>query len=137
MYRKTVTYTDYNGDERTETFWFHLSKAEIAEMELSTTGGLKSKIEKIISTKDTPGLVKIFKELLLMSYGEKSDDGRRFVKNKELRDAFSQTEAYSEIFMELATDDKAAAEFVNNILPKDVAEQVKKQAPEIVERINN
>lgn len=118
MLKKTVTYTDYNGVERTEDFYFNLTKAEITEMELSTEGGLEAMIRKIVAEKNAPAIIKIFKELVLKAYGEKSPDGRRFIKNDEVRDAFSQTEAYSEIFMELATDADAAAAFVNGITPK-------------------
>lgn len=118
MFKKTVTYTDYNDQERTESFYFNLTKAEVLEMELSTTGGLSAMIQGVIDAKDTPQLIKIFKELVLKSYGEKSADGRRFIKTPELTEAFAQTEAYSEIFMELATDDKAATAFVQGITPK-------------------
>lgn len=117
MLKKTVTYTDYNGVERTEDFYFNLTKAEVTEMELSTDGGLEAMIRKVVSEKNAPAIVKIFKELVLKAYGEKSPDGRRFIKNDEVRDAFSQTEAYSDIFMELATDADAAAAFVNGIIP--------------------
>lgn len=130
MLRKTITYRDYNDLERTEDFYFNLSKAEIAEMELSTTGGLTAMLQKIVTAQDTPSIIKVFKDLLLRSYGEKSDDGRRFIKSKELSDAFSQTEAYSILFMELASDDKAAAAFINGIIPADVAAEVAKNSAE-------
>lgn len=128
MLRKTVSYTDYNGVERTEDFYFNLSKAELTEMELSTTGGLTVMLQKIVNAKDTPSIIKVFKDLLLRSYGEKSDDGRRFIKSKEISEAFEQTEAYSILFMELATDDQAAAAFINAIIPSDVAAEVAKNA---------
>lgn len=117
MLKKTFTYTDYNGVERTEDFYFNLSKAELMEMELSTTGGLAEMINKIVAAQDAPAIVKIFKELVLKSYGQKSADGRRFIKSKELADEFAQTEVYSQLFMELATDADAAAKFVNGIVP--------------------
>ena len=119
MLKKTINYTDYNGMERTEDFYFNLNKAEVAEMELSTEGGLAEMIQKIVSSKDTPSIVKIFKDLILKAYGEKTPDGKRFVKSKELSDAFAQTEAYSELFMELATDAETASAFVNGIMPTD------------------
>ena len=119
MLKKTINYTDYNGMERKEDFYFNLNKAEVAEMELSTEGGLAEMIQKIVSSKDTPSIVKIFKDLILKAYGEKTPDGKRFVKSKELSDAFAQTEAYSELFMELATDAEAASAFVNGIMPTD------------------
>ena len=123
MLKKTVTYHDYNDVERTEDFYFNLSKAEILEMELGTSGGLAEMIRKIIAAQDGPAIVKLFKELVLKAYGEKSPDGKRFVKSAELSEAFSQTEAYSQIFMELATDDKKAAEFVNGIVPAGLAQE--------------
>lgn len=116
MLKKTVTYIDYNSVERTEDFYFNLSKAEVMEMEMGTAGGLVEMIERVIAAKDTPNLVKLFKDFILKAYGEKSPDGKRFIKSKELSDAFSQTEAYSEIFMELATDADAAAKFVNGTI---------------------
>ena len=117
MVKKTITYTDYNGTERTEDFYFNLTEAEVAEMELSTAGGLTSLIENVVKTQDTPTIIKIFKDLVLKSYGEKALDGRRFIKSPEISEAFSQTPAYSIIFMELATDADAAAKFVNGIVP--------------------
>ena len=124
MLKKTITYTDYNGLERKEDFYFNLSKAEIAEMEMSTEGGLAEMIKKVVDAKDQVAIIKIFKDLVLNSYGEKSTDGKRFVKSAELSTAFSQTEAYSIIFMELATDADKAAEFVNGIIPADMAKQL-------------
>ena len=117
MLKKTFTYIDFNGVERTEDHYFNLSKAELMEMELSTTGGLAEMINKIVAAQDAPAIVKIFKDLVLKAYGQKSADGRRFIKSKELSDEFSQTEAYSQLFMELATDADAAAAFVNDIVP--------------------
>lgn len=122
MLIKTIKYTDYNGVEREEKFLFNLTKAELMEMELGKTGGLAESIQKIIEVQDTPSLVKIFKDIILKSYGQKSPDGKRFIKidenGKPLSIQFSQTEAYSELFMELSSDAKAAAEFVNGIIPQ-------------------
>lgn len=120
MLKKTVTYVDYNGVERTEDFYFNLSKAEVAELELSVNGGFSKMLEDVVNANDSAKIVELFKKMVLMSYGEKSADGKRFVKSKELAEAFSQTEAYSEIFMELALDDKAAAAFVNGIMPANL-----------------
>jgi len=117
MLKKTITYTDYNEVERTEDFYFNLTKAELMEMEMGAVGGLSGMIEKIVSAKDAPAIIKVFKELVLKAYGEKSADGRRFIKSKEISDAFAQTEAYSQLFMELATDADAASKFVNGIAP--------------------
>lgn len=123
MIKKTVTYTDYNKVERTENFYFNLSKAEVLEMEMSTAGGMAESIQKIIDAKDTPAIIRVFKDLVLKAYGVKSDDGRRFIKSKELSEEFSQTEAYSQIFMELATNADEAAKFVNGIVPADLAQK--------------
>ena len=120
MLKKTVTYVDYNGVERTEDFYFNLSKAEVTEMELSVEGGFSKMLEEIVKSNDNSRILELFKEMVLKAYGEKSADGRRFVKSKELSEAFSQTEAYSEIFMELALDEKAAAAFVNGIMPANL-----------------
>ena len=117
MLKETMTYTDYNGVERTENFYFNLTQAEIMEMEMTTDGGLAERITNIVEAKDAPAIIKIFKELILKAYGEKSADGKRFMKSKEISDAFAQTEAYSQLFMKLATDADAAAKFVNGIVP--------------------
>ena len=124
MLKKTITYSDYNGLERTEDFYFNLTKAEIMEMELSTTGGLSEMISRIVAAKDAPAIIKVFKELILKAYGQKSADGKRFIKSPALSEEFEQTEAYSVLFMELATDADAAAKFVNAIVP--AGEQVAK-----------
>lgn len=121
MYRKVMTYTDFNGEERTEDFFFNLTKAELTEMELLTEGGLKEKIERITKAKDVPEIIKLFKELILKAYGVKSPDGKRFIKSEQLSEEFAQTNAYSDLFVELATDSGAAAAFVNGIMPSDGA----------------
>lgn len=124
MLSKTIKYTDYNGVEREEKFLFNLSKAELMEMQYGTTGGLTETIKRIIQTEDSATIIKIFKDLVLKAYGEKSLDGKRFMKvdenGKPLYIAFSQTEAYSNLFMELATDSEAAANFIKGIIPSDV-----------------
>lgn len=124
MLKKTIKYTDYNGVERNEDFFFNLTRAEIMEMQLGTAGGLADQISKIISTQDTPKIMEIFKDIITKSYGEKSADGRRFMKKDEngrpLVNNFIDTEAFSELFTELATDDKAAAAFINGIVPADM-----------------
>ena len=117
MLKKTITYTDYNGVERKEDFYFNLTKAEIMEMEMSISGGLTEMINRIVAAQDAPAIVKIFKELVLKAYGIKSPDGKRFIKSEELATEFAQTEAYSQLFMELATDADAASAFVNGIVP--------------------
>ena len=128
MLEKTIKYKDYNGVERTETHHFNLSTAEVTKMETSTSGGFTQMIYKIIETRDIPSLVKIFDDIILKSYGEKSPDGRRFIKSEELSTAFSQTEAYTTLFMELISDSKKAAEFVNGVLPQHLEKTVQEMA---------
>ncbi len=125
MLKKTITYTDYNGSERTEDFYFNLTKAEIMEMEMSTSGGLTEMINRIVAAKDAPAIIAIFKKLILKAYGEKSPDGKRFIKSEELSTAFSQTEAYSQMFMELATNADEASKFVNGIVPSTEKKEIK------------
>ena len=124
MFKKTVTYEDYKGNTRTEDFYFNLNKAELVELELSTKGGLTVTMDRIIAAQDNPTLFKIFKDLVSKSYGVLSDDGRKFVKNQEVLDDFMQTEAYSIIFSELATNAEAAAEFFNNVIPQNLAKEL-------------
>lgn len=120
MLKKTIKYTDYNGTERTEDFYFNFTKAEILELEMSEAGGLAAKIQKIIESKDNRELMKHFKYIIHKAYGEKSDDGRRFIKSEEISTAFEQTEAYEELFLELFSDAEKAAEFVNGIIPQGI-----------------
>lgn len=127
MYKETVKYTDYNGVERTEDVYFNLSKAELMEMQLSTAGGFDAMINKLIKAQDQPTLVRVFKDIILKSYGVPSPDGRRFVKTKELAEEFTQTEAYSDLYMKFITDSEAAAKFINGIMPKSLIEQMAKQ----------
>lgn len=125
MLKKTITYTDYNNVERTEDFFFNLSRAEVSEMEMSTAGGMAEAIRKIVAAQDAPAIIRVFKEIILKAYGEKSPDGKRFIKSEELSTAFSQTEAYSQLYMELATDADSAANFINEILPRDMSSENK------------
>ena len=134
MLKKTITYVDYDGEERKEDFYFNLTKAELTEMNLSVNGGLLATIEKISQEKDMPKMIAIFKDLILKSYGEKSLDGKRFIKNAQLTEEFTQTEAYSQLFMELATDADAAAAFIAGIVPKDISEQIKDQTPSTIDQ---
>ncbi len=117
MLKKTITYEDYDGNKRTEDFYFNLSKAEILEMEMGVSGGMTQMLDRIVAEQDSEKIIKTFKEIILKAYGEKSPDGKRFIKSEELSTAFSQTEAFSQLFMELATDADAAAKFVNGIIP--------------------
>lgn len=118
MLTKPITYMDYEGVSRTENFYFNLTKAELAELNLTTEGGLQNVLQKIIDSKNVPEVTKWFKKIITMSYGQKSADGRRFIKSEELTNEFLQTEAYSELFMELLGDEKAASDFINAVLPK-------------------
>lgn len=120
MLKKTITYKDFNGVERTEDFYFHLTKADVLQMEMSINGGMSTSLQKIIQTQDSAKIVEIFKDIIKKSYGEKSTDGRRFIRNDEVFANFAETEAYSQLYMELATDADKAAEFINNLVPKDV-----------------
>jgi len=126
-----MTYTDYNGETRKEDFYFNMTRAEVTEMELSIEGGLSDMIKRVTEAKDVPTIMKIFKDLVLRAYGQKSPDGKRFIKSKELSEEFAQTEAYSDLFMELATDSTAAAAFVNGIMPQNI--EAKSAALEIVD----
>ena len=121
MLKKTIKYKDFNEKERTEDFYFNLTKAEAMELQLSESGGLTEVINQISNTQDAPTIIKIFKDIILKAYGEKSPDGKRFVKiapdGHRLADDFAQTNAYSELFMELAQDSQKAAEFFKKIIP--------------------
>ena len=130
MLNKLINYVDYVGRERSENFYFYLSKAELMEMELSSVGGMQNLIQLIIEKQDIPKIMEAFKTIILKAYGEKSPDGRRFIKSKELSEAFSQTEAYSNLYMELVTNAEAAAMFINGIVPEDVAEYAAKRREE-------
>lgn len=120
MLKKTIEYKDYDGNTRKEDFYFNLTQAEVTEMELSVEGGLVEMINRIVAAQNGKQIIDTFKNIILKSYGEKSPDGRRFIKNQEVRDNFAQTEAYSKLFMELATDAKAASDFINGIVPAKI-----------------
>ncbi len=119
MLKKTISYEDFDGNQRTEDHYFNLTEAEITEMELSMNGGLSQLLTKILQENDQKQIIEYFKKIVLMAYGEKSLDGRKFVKNQKIRDEFASTAAYSEIFMELATDADAASAFVKGVMPKN------------------
>lgn len=120
MLKKSIKYTDYNGVERVEDFYFNLSKAEVAEMELSVDGGMSAMLQKIVESNNNKEILAMFKQIILKAYGEKSEDGKRFVKNEKLSEGFAQTEAFSELFVELALNEDKAAEFVKGILPGEL-----------------
>ncbi len=125
MIKKTITYKDFNGNDRTEEFYFNLTKAEVTRMEMSTTGGMAEMIQRVIAAQDAPSLIQIFEEMIQKSYGVKTPDGRGFIKRKEDLENFMATEAYSQLFMELVTDADSAAEFVNGIIPSDFSNDQK------------
>ena len=131
MLKKTIKYTDYNGVERNEDFYFNLTKAEIMEMQMGTTGGFADYIAALVKTQNMPEIVRIFKDIVLKAYGEKSQDGKRFIKTDDnghsLAKAFSETEAFSILYMELATNSKEAAKFINGIVPQDMEISEEKQ----------
>lgn len=124
MLKKTIHYTDYDGMEREEDFYFNLTESELMVMELSEDGGLKKMMEKIIREKNRPKIIEIFQKMIQMSYGEKSPDGKRFVKGEEISKAFTQTPAYDKLFMELATNEDAAINFIRGIVPPEMSSNV-------------
>lgn len=128
MLTRTFTYEDFDGNQRTETCCFHLTKAELTEMNTFYSGGLEKMLRRVAEEKDVQKIVEILKDVILRSYGKKSEDGRRFIKSQELRDEFSQTEVYSMLFMELANDANAAAAFANGIIAKATPNQKPKLA---------
>ena len=133
MFKKTITYTDYNGEKRTEDFYFNLTKAEIAELQVSKNGTLSEYIQRIRQTNDIPELAKLFKTIILTAYGEKSLDGKYFWKERDghkLADDFAQTEAFSDLYIELAQNDDAAADFLMKLIPTEYAAQISKKMQE-------
>lgn len=124
MIKKTIKYVDFKGNEREEDFYFNLSKPELMEMELTTKGGMSDYLEKIVKAQTKEELIKWFKLIILKAYGEKSEDGRRFIKSEELSTAFSQTGAYEKLYMELVTDEQKASEFINAIVPEFTEEEL-------------
>lgn len=132
MLKREITYEDFDGNPQTETFYFNLTMAEIVEYNVGFEGGLEDTIRRIISTNNQKELLGEFKRIILMSYGERSEDGKRFIKSDELREAFSQSAAYDKLFVELASDVDALTLFITSIVPKDVAKEIAKQ-PKIID----
>lgn len=124
MFKRTIKYTDFDGTDREEDFYFHLSKAELVEMEMSKPGGMEKYITKLVQGLVSEEIIAVFKDMILKSYGEKSDDGKRFIKSSELSKAFSETEAYSILFYQLITDAKLASEFINGLIPADLSKDL-------------
>ena len=139
MLKKTIKYTDFNGNEVTEDFYFNLTKAEVAEMELGASrldadgnikGGMQDLLAEIVASGSGQRIMDTFKEILARSYGIRSEDGKRFIKSKELFEEFTQTAAYSEFFMELITDADAASSFIKAVMPADLAVESDKPKPQ-------
>lgn len=120
MLKREITYEDFNGEKQTETFYFNISKSELIELEVDVQGGFGKYLQNIVEAEDQRRLVHEFKRIVLMAYGQKSADGKQFVKSDAMRQAFAQTAAYQTLFMELATDDKAATAFIKGVIPSDV-----------------
>lgn len=132
MLAKKIDYTDYDGNSRSETFYFNLNKTELTEMDMLTPGGLKTKIETAVKDNDTRTVFELFKKIVLSSYGVKSPDGKRFIKSPELSEEFSQTEAYNVLFMELVSDENAVENFIKHVVPKDLADSIDSNKPVLV-----
>ena len=126
MLVKKITYTDYNGDEQTEKFYFNLSKGELMEMQIGKSGGYQAYLKRLINSRNQEEIASIFKMFILKSYGVKSDDGKRFIKSEEMSKEFEQTEAFSELYCELITDTKAASDFFNGLIPQALAAEIQK-----------
>jgi hypothetical protein len=133
LLKKTIEYEDFNGLVVFEDHYFHLSKAELVEMEMAQPGGMGAYLQSIVKSEDGKAIISEFKKIILESYGKRSEDGKRFIKTQELRDEFYSSQAYSELFMELCTDAEKAAEFINGIIPagleQDVAKMTKEDSP--------
>ncbi len=126
MLKREISFEDFNGNPATEIFYFNVSKPELIEMEAEYVEGFSSMIQTVIDAKDHKTLIKTFKDIVLMAYGQKSVDGKRFIKSDQLREEFSQTAAYSALFVELATNDNAAVIFLKGVLPKDMVGELDK-----------
>lgn len=135
MLKKTITYTDFNGEKRTEDFYFNLSKAELTEMQLSVNGGMTEYLNKIVNSQDNVEIFNTFKTIMFKAIGEKSVDGKRFIKNQDIRDSFEQSEAYSELLITLLQNPDEAAKFIDALIPQDIKQPVEKL--EVVSEENN
>lgn len=137
MHKEVIKYVDYDGNAREEEFWFHLTEAELTQLNLSYVGGMDKRLSRMIQAQNAPELMRVFKDIIRRSYGVKSDDGRRFMKSDELYVDFEQTEAYSVLFMKLCTDSKAASTFINEVIPKSLAEEVAKNTKNTKDSLDN
>lgn len=130
MLKKEIEYEDLDGNKLTETFWFHLSKAELAEMAVSKegkAGGLDTWVRNLIQSQDGEVLVSTFKKILLSTIGERSADNKYFIKNDEIRQRFEGSDAYSVLFMEIMTDADKMTAFIDGVVPASMREELAKQ----------
>jgi hypothetical protein len=133
MLKKTITFEDLDGNTVTEDFYFHLSKADLVELEVTADGNsMELMVQRIAKANDGRGIIDTFKKIILMSVGERSEDGRRFIKTQEIRDAFEQSEAYSELFLELATNAQAGIDFISGVVPKSLGGKLDGKLPELI-----
>lgn len=137
MLKKTIKYTDYNDEVRVEDYYFNLSRAELVMLESSKLGGMKAYYERISQAKDNVAIMEAFRELIHMSVGEKSPDGKRFIKSEEIATAFEQSEAYSELIMELLSDAKIALAFVRGVMPASIVAEMGKNQDEMMKLLDN
>lgn len=128
MLRKTIKYEDFEGNNREETFCFNISRAELAMMENSEVGGFRKKLERIVTAQDNVAIMEVLRDIIHKSVGEVSPDGRRFMKSEEFARAFEETEAYSELIVELLGSEEKASEFINGIMPKQIVAQAAQMA---------
>lgn len=133
MLKKTITYTDYDGMERTEDFWFNLSKTELTKLDAELPGGVLGVLRKIIDKKDRKALVDFIETLILRSYGEKTLDGKRFVKTPDMVEEFMQTPAYDELFMSILSDTDSQTSFINGVIPQSMAKEIEQTDKKQVE----
>lgn len=129
MVKETIKYIGFDDQEREEDFYFNLNKTELMEAELSVPGGLSVAFEKAMKAKNVAAVVFMFRDLLWRAYGEKTADGRGFHKSPQLTQAFVETPAYDKLFMELVTSEDKARVFLDNLMPKDLLAEAKKNAP--------
>ena len=128
MLKKSITFEDFNGNKRTKEYYFNLSTAEVVEMETSVDGGYADMLKRIIAATDANNLIKEFKAFILAAIGEKSEDGEYFTKNDDIRNRFASSPAYSELFVELASNANSAAEFFIGVLPAEFGEHLREAA---------
>lgn len=130
MLKRTIKYKDFNDNEVSEDFYFNISRAELVRLEMSFDDGIEKAVKKMMETKDRAALINQFEDLVLKAYGQKSEDGKRFIKSTQLREEFAQHAAYEQLFFELITNEQTIADFILGVLPKDLAAQVREAQPQ-------